>query len=136
MADEEKKVVKPRASQKKKVACQVPHAQVHVHASYNNTIATLTDVNGNTLTWSSAGHCGFKGPKKSTPFAASQVIEDLAKRALPFGIKEVNVLVTGIGTGRDSCLRTLHAVGWHVLSIKDVTATPHNGCRPPKPRRL
>lgn len=121
---------------KKKVVQQVSHGHAHIHASYNNTIITITDVNGNTLSWSSAGHMGFKGPKKSTPFAASQVAEDAVKRAEPYGVKEVNVFVNGIGSGRDSAIRTLNASGLNILSIKDLTPAPHNGCRPPKPRRL
>ena len=127
---------KKTTSRKKKVARQVTHGHAHIHASYNNTIITITDVNGNALSWSSAGHMGFKGPKKSTPFAASQVAEDAAKKAEAYGVKEVNVFVNGIGSGRDSAIRTLNAAGLNVLSIKDLTATPHNGCRPPKPRRL
>jgi small subunit ribosomal protein S11 len=126
----------PAKRAKKKVAKQVPHAHVHVHASFNNTIVTVTDTNGNTLAWSSAGHMGFKGPKKSTPFAASQVIEDVIKKVADYGVKEVNVFVRGIGSGRDSAVRTLHAAGVSVASMKDSTPTPHNGCRPPKPRRL
>ncbi|HJN85111.1 MAG TPA: 30S ribosomal protein S11 [Patescibacteria group bacterium] len=121
---------------KKKVAQQVPHGHAHVHASYNNTILTITDLNGNTLAWSSSGHMGFKGPKKSTPFAASQVAEDVAKKAAAYGVKEVNVFINGIGSGRDSAVRTLHAAGISILSVKDITPVPHNGCRPPKPRRL
>lgn len=137
MADEEKviKKVAPKR-QKAKAVRQVPHGQAHIHASYNNTMVTITDLNGNTVAWSSAGHMGFKGPKKSTPFAASQVVEDVVKKAANFGVKEVNVFVHGIGSGRDSAVRTIHAAGLNVLSIKDITPTPHNGCRPPKPRRL
>mgnify|MGYP001577004214 CR=1 FL=1 len=134
MMEEVKKPTVKRS--KSKVARQVSHGQAHIHASYNNTMVTITDLNGNTLAWSSAGHMGFKGPKKSTPFAASQVVEDVVKKALNFGVKEVNVLVYGIGSGKDSAIRTLHSAGLSVLSIKDITLTPHNGCRPPKPRRL
>ena len=121
---------------KKKVARQDTQAQVHIHASYNNTIITLTDMNGNALAWSSAGHMGFKGPKKSTPYAASQVTENLIQKAQGFGVKEVSVFSSGIGSGRDSAIRTLNSAGVSVLSVKDVTPTPHNGCRPPRPRRL
>jgi small subunit ribosomal protein S11 len=123
-------------SKKKKVLRQVPHGHAHVHASYNNTIVTITDLNGNAIAWSSSGHMGFKGPKKSTPFAASQVAEDVVKKAALYGVKEVNVFINGIGSGRDSAVRTLHAAGISVLSVKDITPVPHNGCRPPKPRRL
>lgn len=121
---------------KKKVARQVPHGQAHIHSSYNNTIITITDLNGNALAWSSSGHVGFKGPKKSTPYAASQVAEDAVAKAAPYGVKEVNVFIHGIGSGRDSAVRTLNSAGLSILSVKDVTPTPHNGCRPPKPRRL
>ncbi|OGL71105.1 30S ribosomal protein S11 [Candidatus Uhrbacteria bacterium RIFCSPLOWO2_01_FULL_53_9] len=125
------------ASKKKnKALSQVPRAQVHVHASFNNTILTLTDMNGNTLAWSSAGHMGFKGPKKSTPFAASQVTENLVQKAQTFGVKEINVFSSGIGSGRDSAIRTLNSAGLNILSVKDVTPTPHNGCRARRPRRL
>ena len=121
---------------KKKVARQVPHGQAHIHSSYNNTIITITDLNGNALAWSSSGHVGFKGPKKSTPYAASLVAEDAVAKAAPYGVKEVNVFIHGIGSGRDSAVRTLNSAGLSILSVKDVTPTPHNGCRPPKPRRL
>ena len=129
-----KKVVKSRA--KKKVARQVPHGQAHIHSSYNNTIITIADLNGNALAWSSSGHLGFKGPKKSTPYAASQVAEDVVKKASVYGVKEVNLSVNGIGSGRDSAVRTLNTSGLSILSVTDVTPTPHNGCRAPKPRRL
>lgn len=139
MAETTKKTTATTSQKKparKKAVKQVTHAHVHVHASFNNTIVTVTDTNGNTLAWSSAGHMGFKGPKKSTPFAASQVIEDVAKKLVEYGVKEVNVFVRGIGSGRDSAVRTLHSAGLSVASIKDSTPAPHNGCRPPKPRRL
>lgn len=123
-------------SRKKRTVRQVSQAIVHVHASFNNTIVTVTDQNGNALAWSSAGHMGFKGPKKSTPYAASQVVENVVQKAAEFGVKEVHVLTTGIGSGRDSAVRTLQSAGLSVLSMKDVTPTPHNGCRAPKPRRL
>ena len=122
------------ASKKKnKALSQVPRAQVHVHASFNNTILTLTDMNGNTLAWSSAGHMGFKGPKKSTPFAASQVTENLVQKAQTFGVKEINVFSSGIGSGRDSAIRTLNSAGLNILSVKDVTPTPPNRFPPPPP---
>lgn len=121
---------------KKKVAKQVPHGHAHIHSSYNNTIITITDLNGNALAWSSSGHLGFKGPKKSTPYAASQVAEDVVKKAAAYGVKEVNVFVNGIGSGRDSAVRTLNSAGFSILTVKDMTPTPHNGCRAPKPRRL
>ena len=129
-----KKATKNRS--KKKVAKQVPHGHAHIHSSYNNTIITITDLNGNALAWSSSGHLGFKGPKKSTPYAASQVAEDVVKKVAAYGVKEVNVFINGIGSGRDSAVRTLNSAGLSILSVKDMTPTPHNGCRPPKPRRL
>ena len=102
----QKPVPKPARSSKKKAIRQVLHGVAHIHSSYNNTIITMTDVNGNVIAWSSAGHLGFKGPKKSTPFAASQVAEDVIRKAAPSGLKEVNVFVNGIGSGRDSAVRT------------------------------
>jgi small subunit ribosomal protein S11 len=130
------KVTAKKKKKKNVTLRQVPHGQAHVHASYNNTIVTITDLNGNALAWSSAGHMGFKGPKKSTPYAASQVVEDIVKKAALYGVKEVDVYTNGIGSGRDSALRTLNSAGMNILSVKDVTPVPHNGCRPPKPRRL
>ncbi|MFA4845987.1 MAG: 30S ribosomal protein S11 [Patescibacteria group bacterium] len=115
---------------------QVSQGLVYIHATYNNTIVTLTDLNGNTLAWSSAGNCGFKGPKKSTPYAASVVVKTAMDRVKESGMREVSVFVKGVGTGRDSAIRALNANGFQVLSIKDVTPLPHNGCRAPKPRRI
>jgi len=129
-----KKITKTRS--KKKTPKQVPQGRAYIHSSFNNTIITITDLNGNALAWSSAGHLGFKGPKKSTPYAASQVAEDAVKKAGAYGVKEVNVFVNGIGSGRDSAVRSLNAAGLSIQSIKDMTPTPHNGCRPKKPRRL
>ncbi|MEK7615021.1 MAG: 30S ribosomal protein S11 [Patescibacteria group bacterium] len=123
-------------SRKKAVVRQVSQGCVYIQATYNNTIITLTDLNGNTLAWSSAGHCGFKGPKKATPYAASVIVKDAAERVKETGLKEVNVLVTGVGSGRDAAVRALNANGFNVLSIKDLTPLPHNGCRSPKPRRV
>src|SRR3989339_2225669 len=121
-------------SKKKKVVKSVAQGNAYVQATYNNTIVTLTDLNGNTLAWSSAGNCGFKGPKKATPYAASLIVKNAAEKVKGSGLKEVNVFVNGIGQGRDSAVRALNANGFHVLSIKDITPLPHNGCRPPKPR--
>ena len=130
-------VTKPSTkSKKKKVAKVVTQGNVYVQATYNNTIITLTDLNGNTLAWSSAGNCGFKGPKKATPFAASMIVKTAADRVKEIGLKEVNVFIRGVGAGRDSAVRALNANGFTVLSIKDLTPLPHNGCRPPKPRRV
>ena len=138
-AGEEKKAdakaaVKARA--KKKATKAVSHGRAYVHASYNNTIVTLTDLNGNVLGWSSAGHIGFKGPKKATPYAASVIVKDVCDKVREAGLRDVNVFVRGIGSGREASIRALHANGLNVLSIKDVTPIPHNGCRPAKPRRV
>ena len=125
----------PRKKAKKNVR-QVSHGRCYVQATYNNTIVTLTDPNGNVLAWSSAGKVGFSGPKKSTPYAASMIIKDVCEKVKDTGLKDVNVFVKGIGSGRESAVRALNANGINVLTIKDVTPIPHNGCRPPKPRRV
>jgi small subunit ribosomal protein S11 len=127
---------KSKSRSKKKAVRQVSQGCVYIQATYNNTIVTITDLTGNTLGWSSAGNCGFKGPKKSTPYAASIIVKKVAERVKETGIKELNVFVKGVGSGRDSAVRALNANGFHVLSIKDVTPLPHNGCRAPKPRRV
>lgn len=121
---------------KKKNVKAVPRGNAYVQASYNNTIITVTDPNGAVLGWSSSGVTGFKGPKKATPYAASMVVKDLMERIVDYGVKEVNVYVKGIGGGRESAIRALHANNLIVLSITDMTPMPHNGCRPPKPRRV
>lgn len=123
-------------SKKKKVLKSVAQGNAYVQATYNNTIVTLTDLNGNTLAWSSAGNCGFKGPKKATPYAAGMIVKAAADRVKEIGLKEINVFVRGVGAGRDSAVRALNANGFQVLSIKDLTPLPHNGCRPRKPRRV
>ncbi|MCX6714887.1 MAG: 30S ribosomal protein S11 [Candidatus Uhrbacteria bacterium] len=123
-------------SKKKKVVKSVAQGNAYVQATYNNTIVTLTDLNGNTLAWSSAGNCGFKGPKKATPYAAGMIVKAAADRVKEIGLKEINVFVKGVGAGRDSAVRALNANGFQVLSIKDLTPLPHNGCRPRKPRRV
>ncbi len=123
-------------SNKKKVVRQVSEGRIYIYASYNNTVITLTDANGNVLAWSSAGHCGFKGPKKSTPYAASIVVKDLAGKAEPYGVKLVRVFVQGVGQGREGAVRALNANGFIVQMIKDVTPIPHNGCRRPRPRKV
>ena len=124
------------AKGKKRAVKTVPRGRAYVQASLNNTIVTLTDPNGNVLTWASAGGSGFRGPKKATPFAASQVIDKLAERAERFGLKDLHVIITGIGGGRDSAVRSLNAKGFNILSIKEVTPMAHNGCRPRRPRRV
>ena len=108
----------------------------HVNASFNNTMITITDAQGNAISWSSAGMMGFKGSRKSTPYAAQMAAEDAGKKAIEHGMKTLEVEVTGPGSGRESALRALQAVGLTVTSIRDVTPIPHNGCRPPKRRRV
>jgi len=121
---------------KKKKLRQVTRGIVFITASFNNTIVTVTDPQGNALCWSSAGAAGFKGSKKSTPFAAQVASERAGKKALEFGMKEVEVFVKGPGSGRESAIRALQGVGLQVSTIHDVTPLPHNGCRPPKKRRV
>lgn len=127
---------KPLKSKKKKVKAVGPRGQAHIQATYNNTIVTITDQNGNAVSWSSAGKMGFRGPKKATAYAAGIIVKDAAGRATEVGIKEVDVYVKGIGSGRESAIRSLNANGVQVMSIRDVTPIPHNGCRPPRPRRV
>lgn len=121
---------------KKKITKQVPQGLAYIQATYNNTIVTITDLNGNTLAWSSAGNCGFKGPKKATPYAAGIIVKNVTERAKEYGVKDLTVYVKGVGSGRDSSVRALNANGFNILSIKDVTPLPHNGCRPRKVRRV
>jgi small subunit ribosomal protein S11 len=121
---------------KKKVKKSVSTGVVHIQSTFNNTIVTITDSGGNVLAWSSAGVQGFKGSRKSTPFAAQMAAEDAAKKAKEHGLKTVEVYVKGPGPGRESALRALQATGFNVVMIKDVTPIPHNGCRPPKRRRV
>lgn len=123
-------------AKKKKAVRQVPRGNAYIQASYNNTIISITDPNGAVLGWSSSGSTGFKGPKKATPYAASVVVKDLMTRIADYGVKEVGVFVKGIGGGRESAIRALHSNGLNVLSITDTTPIPHNGCRPPKRRRV
>jgi small subunit ribosomal protein S11 len=108
----------------------------HIHASFNNTIVTITDTAGNVITWSSAGNKGFKGSRKSTPFASQLAAETAAKKAMEHGMRQVEVYVKGPGTGRESAIRSIQAAGLEIVAIKDVTPIPHNGCRPPKRRRV
>jgi len=125
-----------KVSAKKRVKKNVEHGQAHIQSSFNNTIVTLTDPQGNALSWSSAGGLGFRGSKKSTPYAASMAAETAAKAALIHGLKSVDVVVKGPGSGREAAIRALSANGIEITSIKDVTPVPHNGCRPPKRRRV
>ncbi len=125
-----------RTRTKKKEKKNIPNGVVHIQSTFNNTIVTITDPGGNVVSWSSAGVQGFKGSRKSTPFAAQQTAEDAAKKAMDHGMRSVEVYIKGPGAGRESALRALQAAGFTVLSIKDVTPVPHNGCRPPKRRRV
>ena len=131
MAKTPKKVIKRRRERK-----NVEKGAAHICSTFNNTLITITDVQGNTISWASAGELGFKGSRKSTPFAAQSAAETAAKIAVDHGMKSVEVYVKGPGSGRESAIRALAAVGLEVTLIKDVTPIPHNGCRPPKRRRV
>jgi small subunit ribosomal protein S11 len=125
-----------RASGAKKTRRALSSGQVHIFASFNNTIVTVTDTEGNTVAWGSAGSAGFKGSRKSTPFAARLAAEQAVKAAQQLGIQEVDLLVKGPGPGRENAIRAVQAMGMRVRSIADITPIPHNGCRPPKKRRV
>ena len=125
-----------KVSRKKKAVRHVSQGRAYIQATYNNTIVTLTDLNGNTLAWASAGHCGFKGPKKATPYAASVIVKSATEKVQETGLRELSVFVKGVGSGRDSAIRALNANGFTILNIKDETPIPHNGCRAPGPRRV
>ena len=114
----------------------IEKGMAHIHSSFNNTIVTISDVQGNVISWASAGELGFKGSRKSTPFAAGEAAETAAKAAMEHGLKSVEVMVKGPGSGREAAIRALQAAGLEVTLIKDVTPVPHNGCRPPKRRRV
>ena len=124
---------KPR---KRKVKKNVPEGKAYIHSTFNNTIVTISDKDGNAISWASAGTLGFKGSKKSTPFAAGQAAEAAANAAKEHGLKTVEVFVKGPGSGREAAIRSLQAAGLEINMIKDVTPIPHNGCRPPKRRRV
>jgi len=126
-----KKVIK-----KKKEKKNIPNGIAHIQATFNNTIITITDVIGNVIAWSSSGTVGFKGSRKSTPFAASQAAEDVARKAKDHGVKNLEVLVRGPGSGREAAIRSLQASGFNITLIHDITPIPHNGCRQPKRRRV
>jgi small subunit ribosomal protein S11 len=121
---------------RKKARRQILDAVAHVHASFNNTIISITDRQGNTLAWATAGNCGFKGSRKSTPFAAQVAAEKAGNAAKEWGVKKIEVRVHGPGPGRESAVRALNSVGFRITEIEDVTPIPHNGCRPPKKRRV
>ena len=123
-------------ARRKKAKRAVPEGVAHIHSTFNNTIVTITDPTGNVVSWASAGNVGFKGSRKGTPFAAQLAAEAAAKRAIDAGMRTVQVFVKGPGAGRESALRSLQAAGFTISLIKDVTPIPHNGCRPPKRRRV
>jgi small subunit ribosomal protein S11 len=123
---------RPRRRERK----QVPRGNAYIQSTFNNTLVTITDPDGNVLSWSSSGVAGFKGSRKSTPFAASQAAEDAAKKAMEHGVRQVDVFVKGPGSGREAAIRQLAATGLGIAAIIDVTPIPHNGCRPPKKRRV
>lgn len=129
---------KPTTSKKKsrKEKKSVSRGKAYISASYNNTLVSITDTHGNVLAQSSAGQVGFRGPKKSTPYAAGIIVKDLAERVRDYGLKDLDVLVKGIGSGREAAIRALSAQGFNITSIKDRTPIPHNGVRPKKPRRV
>ena len=132
----QQKSAKKVAIKRRKDKKNIEKGAAHICSSFNNTIVTITDVNGNTLSWASAGELGFRGSKKSTPFAAQTAAETAAKAAMEHGLKTVEVYVKGPGTGRESAIRALQTAGLDVTMIKDVTPIPNNGCRPPKRRRV
>jgi small subunit ribosomal protein S11 len=146
MAEEEPKKteeVKPEAAaaeegpkKRKKAKRQVQKGMASIQCTYNNTIVTLSDLSGNALAWSSSGHLGFKGAKKSTPYAATQVVADVSEKAKKYGLQELEVFVRGVGSGREASIRALSNNGFSLTSIKDITPIPHNGCRPRRPRRI
>ena len=125
-----------KGKQKKKVRKNIQTGVAHISATFNNTIVSITDVSGNVVAWSSSGTCGFKGSRKSTPFAAQVAAEDVARKAQEHGVRILEVEVCGPGSGRESALRALQAAGFTITSIRDVTPIPHNGCRPRKKRRV
>lgn len=131
-------VAKPKAKKvrKRRERKNVERGAAHIQSTFNNTLVTLTDLNGNALSWSSAGSLGFRGSRKSTPFAAQMAAETAAKGAMEHGLKNIEVYVKGPGSGREAAIRALQAAGLEVSLIKDVTPIPHNGCRPPKRRRV
>jgi small subunit ribosomal protein S11 len=127
---------KSAAAGKKKARKNIANAVAHIKATFNNTVITFTDENGNAISWATSGGSGFRGSRKSTPFAAQVAAEEASRKAMEHGVKNVSVLVRGPGAGRESARRAIAAIGLNVLSIRDVTPIPHNGCRPPKRRRV
>ncbi|NLK21350.1 MAG: 30S ribosomal protein S11 [Epulopiscium sp.] len=131
-----KKVAKKATTRRRRDRKIVERGQAHIQSTFNNTIVTLTDATGNALSWASAGQLGFRGSRKSTPYAAQMAADTAAKAAMDYGLKSVEVMVKGPGSGREAAIRALQAAGLEVTMIKDVTPVPHNGCRPPKRRRV
>ncbi len=125
-----------KTTRKRRVSKNIENGKANIHASFNNTIVSICDTQGNVISWASAGELGFKGSRKSTPFAAGEVAENAAKGAMEHGLKNVEVYVKGPGAGRESAIRALQTAGLNITSIRDVTPIPHNGCRPPKRRRV
>ena len=128
--------VKKTTTRRRKERKNIEKGQAHIHSSFNNTIVTITDTQGNAISWASSGELGFKGSKKSTPFASQMAAETAAKAAMEHGLKSVEVFVKGPGSGREAAIRALQTAGLEISMIKDVTPIPHNGCRPPKRRRV
>ncbi|MCP5245274.1 MAG: 30S ribosomal protein S11 [Burkholderiales bacterium] len=129
-------MVKANVRVRKKIKKNISEGIAHIHASFNNTIVTITDRQGNALSWATSGGAGFKGSRKSTPFAAQVAAEIASKAAIECGVKNLEVKIKGPGPGRDSAVRALNGAGFKIISISDVTSVPHNGCRPPKKRRI
>ncbi len=132
----EKAPKRPVGRQRRRERKSVPRGQAHIQATFNNTLVTISDPNGNVLSWSSAGSSNFKGSRKSTPYAAQITAETAARKAMEHGVRQIDVYVRGPGSGREAAIRALQAAGLQVTSITDVTPIPHNGCRPPKRRRV
>ncbi len=128
--------VEAPAKKKKKIKNQILKGRASIQCTYNNTIVSLCDINGAVLAWSSSGHLGFKGAKKSTPYASTQVVAEVSEKVKKYGLQELEVFVKGVGSGREAAIRALANNGFNILTIKDITPVPHNGCRPRKPRRV
>ena len=128
--------MKPRTRSKRRERKSVPQGRAYIQSTFNNTIITLTDLGGNILSWGSAGTMGFKGSRKGTAFAAQRAAESAAKKAMDHGLRQIEIFIRGPGSGREAAIRSLQAAGLNVTSIRDVTPIPHNGCRPPKRRRV
>ena len=136
LLEERERIEKRLEKEVKIIPSKVKEGNIYISSTYNNTIITLADRNGNVLSWTSAGRLGFKGTKKATPFAASKVAEGISQTVKKMRIEKIYIFVNGVGSGRDSALRSLAARGLNIVSVKDVTPIPHNGCRPPKVRRV